>query len=137
MNQAKELLKKYKPLLRQMVLYGVIGVIAAACDSFIFIGLAHLRLNQYLANFISVNVGMVVSFFLNSYFNFKMTNEMGKRAIRFFMVGYMGLGLSTGLLYLGTSVLSQDQTLVKLVSIVIVAAFQFVLNKLITFRVKR
>ena len=131
-----KLFKKYYSLLRQMFLYGVIGLIAAGCDSLLFIGLESLNLNQYATNFISVNVGITISFLLNSYINFKMTTKMGKRAVRFFIIGYIGLGLSTAILYLGTDVAGLDSTLIKLVSVVIVAAFQFVLNKLITFKGK-
>lgn len=50
------------------------------------------------------------------------------------MVGYCGLGLSTLILFIGTKVFSANEIVVKLISIFIVALFQFVLNKLVTFR---
>lgn len=134
MNKITKIVRKHFPLLRQMCLYGVIGLIAAACDVLLFNGLTNLTLNKYIANFISVNVGIAISFLLNSYINFKMTSKLGKRAIRFLIVGYLGLGISTGILYLGTVVLGKDPSLIKLFSTVIVAAFQFLMNKLITFR---
>ncbi|MDP4093076.1 MAG: GtrA family protein [Bacillota bacterium] len=122
------------PLIREMFLYGIFGAMSAGLDSLSFIGLRHLHVWLYAANFISINLGITLSFFLNTYLNFKKTDNLGKRAISFYSVGYSGLLLSMGILYIGTSWLNIHEIVVKLFSVVIVAAFQFVLNKLITFR---
>lgn len=117
-----------------MFLYGVIGVISAASDSGLYYVLTRfVSLNELLANFISVNVGITISFLLNTYVNFRKTNKIGKRAISFYAVGYAGLGLSTLLLFIGVHYFHIDDFAVKIASIFIVAAFQYVLNKFITY----
>lgn len=63
-----------------------------------------------------------------------MTDNLLNRAVSFYTVGYMGLLLSMGLLFIGADYLNFDEMPVKIVSVFIVAGFQFVLNKLITFR---
>lgn len=121
-------------LLREMFLYGIIGLLAAGSDS----GLYYLftrtfLLNEFLANFFSINIGITISFCLNTYVNFKKTNSMPKRALSFYSIGYAGLGLSTLLLYVGTQFLNINDFIVKIISVFIVAAFQYVLNKFITY----
>lgn len=117
-----------------MFLYGLIGGGSSLLDTFCYIILTHyFTCGLFLANFISVNIGITCSFILNTYFNFKKSNKLGKRAISFFAVGYCGLGLSFLLLYIGTNLLHINDIIVKLVSIVFVAAFQFILNKMITY----
>lgn len=123
-----------KTLVKEVILYGLIGGCCALLDASIYLILArHVGLNEFLSNLISVHAGIILSFILNSYLNFKKTNSMLKRAISFFSVGYMGLLISMFILWLGVSLFKLDDFLVKIVSIGIVAAFQFILNKIITF----
>lgn len=129
--------KKNKKIIKEMFLYGVIGVMSAGIDFGIFVFLKSFYIpNVFIANFISINIGMVFSFFMNSFFNFKMTDKLLKRAIKFFAVAYFGMMLSMMILFLGNKVLKFDSLLVKLVSIAIVAMVQFVLNKVATFKDK-
>lgn len=121
------------PIVNEIFLYGIIGLLTASIDSLIFIYLTKLNFHMYIANFISINVGISISFILNSYFNFKKTDKILKRILSFFGVGYTGLLLSTLILYAGVELFNYTEVSVKLTSIVIVAMFQFVLNKFITF----
>lgn len=123
-----------KSLIREIFLYGLIGGSCALLDALLYFLLTkHIVVNEFLANLISVHAGMILSFFLNSHLNFKKTDYMLKRAISFFSVGYLGLLLSMLVLWLGVRLFALDDFVVKLASIVVVAAFQFVLNKIITF----
>ncbi|MGF7012191.1 putative flippase GtrA [Lachnospiraceae bacterium PF1-22] len=90
-------------------------------------------MNPFIANIISVHIGILVSFILNCKFNFKKTDRVLFRAISFYFTGVFGLILSQGIIYLGV-VLSISASVAKLGSIVVVAAVQFSINKLITFR---
>lgn len=132
----RELLKKH-PIVKEAIWYGIIGVISAGIDSLLFAFLRTISLNLYFANFISTNVGITCSFFLNTYVNFKISDSIWKRALSFFAVGYCGLGLSMLILHLGVTIYGLNDIIVKVCSVFIVAAFQFVLNKMITFRGKR
>jgi|TergutMp193P3_1026864.scaffolds.fasta_scaffold25634_3 putative flippase GtrA len=121
-------------LLKQIFIYGLIGLFCASLDAVIFYILRKNALNLYLANFISVNIGIITSFLLNRHFTFKVKNFIFKRAVKFFCVDYCGLGLSMLIMYIGTAQMAQKDIYVKIVSIFFVAAFQFTLNKLITFK---
>ena len=56
------------------------------------------------------------------------------RGLKFFIIGYCGLVLSMVIVYIGENVFYIDELITKLISIFIVSAFQFVLNKLVTFK---
>lgn len=136
-NGMSDFIKKNKKVIKEMFLYGVIGVMSAGIDFGIFAFLKSFYVtNVFIANFISINMGMIFSFFMNTFFNFKMTDKLLKRAIKFFAVAYFGMVLSMIILFLGNKVLKFDSLVVKMVSIVIVAMVQFVLNKITTFKDK-
>lgn len=126
--------EKILKLLREMFLYGVIGIFSASMDTLSYYLLnSKIGLYNLIANFIAVNIGICISFFLNTYLNFRKTDELRKRALKFFFVGYLGLGISTAIMWLGVDVLCFEQILVKVGSVFVVAAIQYLLNKFITF----
>lgn len=121
-------------LIRQIVLYGCIGLGSAFLDTSFYVFFTRsLEMGKFIANFLGINIGVSISFIFNSYFNFKKTDNLNKRALLFFLVGYLGLGLSTFLLFIGVNVLNLNDIFVKIASVGLVAVVQFCLNKLITF----
>ncbi|MCL2078777.1 MAG: GtrA family protein [Oscillospiraceae bacterium] len=122
-----------KQLIRQVLLYAVIGGTSALLDFILFtLFYKQFGINEYLANGISIHAGIAMSFILNRKFNFKKNDRILFRSISFYLTGLFGLALSQGILWLGTIMLLPVIT-VKLISIFIVAAIQFVVNKIITF----
>jgi len=122
-----------RQLIRQFIFYGVIGFSSALLDFLLFTLLFKIfEINKYFANGISIHAGIAMSFILNRKFNFKKTNRTFFRAVSFYLTGLFGLILSQGLLWIGGVFIFPVIT-VKFVSIIFVAAFQFTLNKLITF----
>ena len=121
-------------LIKEIVLYGIIGSCCAALDSFIFLLLRRLAINLYMANFISINAGILSSFLLNTFFNFKVKDGIRKRGIKYFAVGYCGLALSMLVIYIGVNIIGAKEIIVKITSIFFVAIVQFTLNKLFTFK---
>lgn len=125
---------EFKTLVRQLISYGIFGIISSGLDFAVFQLLAAAAgINSYAANFVSVNCGIFCSFVLNSVFTFKMTDKKIKRAAQFFAVGYCGLLLSMAVMYLGTDVFAFGKSAVKMVSVPLVALFQFAMNKIVTF----
>ncbi|MDR1442674.1 MAG: GtrA family protein [Bifidobacteriaceae bacterium] len=122
------------PFIRQVIVYGIFGATAAAIDYCAFIVLHDLGLNLFVANVISVNIGIAVSFTCNAFFNFRRTDKLARRALVFFGVGWSGLVLSTLILLLGVNLMGLHPNWVKAGSIIVVAAYQFTINKLVTFR---
>lgn len=125
---------KYRELFREMFLYGMIGAFSASMDTISFILFEKAGLSLLAANFISVNIGIGLSFFLNTYLNFKKADRISKRAVSFFSVGYAGLLLSMGIMWTGVHVAGMDKLTVKILSVIIAAAVQYVLNKFVTFK---
>lgn len=127
-----QIIRKYT-VIKEILFYGIIGGFSAGMDSVCFAILNNLGINIYIDNLIGINLGITISFLLNTYFNFKLTNNLVRRAISFFSVGYIGMLLSMLILYIGTSLSNIDVLVIKLFSVIIVAIFQFILNKKITY----
>lgn len=120
---------------RQFLLYGVIGSFTASLDFVVFTLLIKLLGLWYIAaNCISVLVGISTSFLLNRNFNFKVKDKVGRRFSIFLAVGLGGLLLSNIILYVCTAKVHLDALPAKLLSIVLVVFFQFLLNKYVTFK---
>ena len=129
----KKIFERY-PVIKEMFFYGLIGGTTALIDTAVYTLLTHVfSINELISNFVGVNIGIALSFILNTVFNFKKKDYIKKRAVSFFSVGYLGLLVSMLILWIGVDVLHINDIYVKLCSVVIVAAFQFVLNKLITY----
>lgn len=122
---------------RNLILYGIIGSFTSALDFAVFTLLSkYIGIHYIIANCISVLVGITTSFALNRSINFKVKDKTGKRFLIFLTVGLCGLLLSNLILYVGIDMLSGDELIVKLASIVLVVGFQFLLNKFVTFKEK-
>ena len=133
-----KIIKQYYSRFRNLILYGIIGGFCASIDFVIYTLLCHYNLIPYLwANIISIHCGIFTSFLLNRTFNFKVKDKTTQRFLSFYIVGLIGLGISEGLLYLMVTVSNCNELLSKLISVVVVALVQFVLNKYITFKTKQ
>lgn len=120
---------------RSLILYGIIGCFTATLDFVAFTILSkYVGLYYLLANCLSVLVGITTSFFLNRAYNFKVKNKAVRRFLSFLTVGLCGLMLSNAILWIGIDKMNGNGSLVKLLSIVLVVFFQFLLNKYVTFR---
>ncbi len=150
----KYLFEKY----RNFILYGIIGGCCATID-FVVTNLfyQYFDFNSLVSNVIGVTLGVTISFFLNAFYNFKRTNSLFRRALIFYLVGFLGLLLSLAILIVGDIICGYNKPIeffgivlgeerlisdaidwnfivVKLISIFVVALFQYFLNKLITFK---
>lgn len=123
---------------RNLILYGFIGGFCAALDFGIYTGLCYWDIMPYLwANIISIHIGIFTSFVLNRSFNFKVKDKVTTRFLSFYTVGLVGLGISELMLYLMVTKSGWNEIACKLISIVVVALIQFVLNKYITFKTNK
>lgn len=133
----KKLLAVYRsnPIWRQLLLYAVIGGTCAGIDFCVFSLCNHfLPINPLVSNCIGCIVGMLCSFFLNYYINFRANSHFWRRLVSFLIVGSIGLLFSEIIMHVGANLLSANEYLTKLLSLVLVAALQFILNKFITFK---
>ena len=131
----KQLITTLFKKFRHLILYGIIGSFSSGLDFCIYTLLVQLTGVQYLlANCISVLGGITTSFILNRNYNFKVKDHSKRRFSIFLTVGLCGLVMSNIILYLCIDVMSFDKLISKLLSIVLVVFFQFLVNKYLTFK---
>ena len=124
------------PLLRNILLYGVFGVLAFVIDFSITLGLKSTVMKDLpeVASLIGNIVGFVFTFFTNTFWNFKTKGKFALRAASYGGITVLGMGIST--LSINLLKNSMPFPLLKLLVLVFVSALQFVLNKLITYNEK-
>ncbi len=115
------------------MLYCCIGAVGASLDFALFALLEHLGWDPVLATAVSVSLGIVTNFTLNVLFNFRTTHRLLVRFLSFYMVGVFGIFLSMATVFVLTVLGGTDPLLAKLISIPLVVAAQFGLNKHVTF----
>lgn len=130
-NYTRAIFNKFQHL----ILYGIIGSFSAGLDFAVYTLLVELAEQEYIvANGISVFAGIVTSFCLNRKYNFKVEDHAQKRFLIFLTVGLCGLVLSDIILYVCIDMFTLHKIASKVVAIVLVVFFQFLANKLITFK---
>ncbi len=121
-------------LLRQVLSYGIIGVTSALLDATVFwLLFTFASAPAHVANVVGISCGISLSFSLNRIFTFDRRDRVASRFAVFFAVGLGGMALSAVLLEAGM-LLGFPAMGVKLFTIPVVAALQFVLNRTVTFR---
>lgn len=127
----KKLYKRH----RHFILYVMNGSIATAVDMGIFFTLSDLAgLHYLISNIISVFFGILMSFELNSRFNFRKTNFRLRRFLSFSAVCLIGMGLGSLLLTAFYVWAGMPKFFAKSLSVILAGVFQFFFNKNITFR---
>lgn len=126
---------RFRQTLAESARYMLIGTLASAIDCTCYILLSRLLGVWFIfANLISVNIGVTVSFFLNTFRNFKKPERLFARAFSFYAICYIGLALSMVILWISTSALKLPDIPAKIIAMATVGILQFFLNKTITFR---
>ncbi|MGP8200407.1 MAG: GtrA family protein [Limisphaerales bacterium] len=120
---------------RLFVVYCIIGVSGVTLDYISFFALVNwVGVYYLLANVVSCSLGIINSFLLNSFFNFKVKDRLLARFVSFYCVGLLGLAVSSALLYVLVSLAHINPNYAKLWTLVVVVLIQYNLNRLISFR---
>jgi putative flippase GtrA len=136
-NPIKQIILTLYSKFRNLILYGIIGILSASIDFLVFYMLVTiLEIFYLIANIFSVTMGITISFILNRNYNFKVKDNIFKRFLVFILVGFFGLLLSSILLYFFVDILAFDKVISKILSILFVVLIQFLLNTFITFKKK-
>ena len=118
-----------------LILYGFIGLFSSGLDFSIYTCLVEIVGLQYLiGNSISILGGITTSFILNRNYNFKVKDKPRLRFAIFLTTGLCGLFFSNVILYVCISSFGLNKLISKLLSIILVVFFQFLVNKYITFK---
>lgn len=132
-KKAKEVDKRAE-FITNFILYMIIGVMAAVVDLGVFLLVNQFSYNRIpeVANLISSVSGFFCSFFLNTFLNFQKTSKLFLRFISYFLICFVGVILTTGLIYIFKDYI--ELTLLKVLCMLFVAVIQFVLNRAITYK---
>ena len=107
--------------------YGLVSVVALACDYGLLLALVRAGVFYLLASTISFSVGMVVAYALSVKFVFAARRGLSREmeAAGFFAVGLVGLLLTQGLLYAFVTQVGLAVALAKIPTTGIVFLFNF------------
>ena len=120
---------------RHLILYGIIGCCSSGLDFLLYMLLVSVfGWNYLVSNCISVVAGITTSFTLNRNYNFKVKDKTTRRFSLFLVVGLCGMMMSNLILLLCIEQMSMGKFVSKLLSIVLVVFFQFLINKYVTFK---
>lgn len=120
---------------RAFLLYCLIGGSGVALDCGVFWALTAVGgLHYQAANAIGVSCGICNNFFLNAFLNFRRTDRLWWRFLSFCCVGFIGLAISAGLLWLLVGQWGWEKRLAKATIVFVVTVAQFSLNTCVTFR---
>lgn len=124
------------PLLRNIFLYGVFGVLAFVLDFSVSLGLVKTVLKEApeAASIIGNVVGFIFTFTTNTFWNFKAKGKFFARAASYGGITLLGMGISTACIHLFKD--KMNFALLKLGVLVFVSVIQFILNKFITYNEK-
>ena len=118
-------------LLKLLIRYFFIGILAATLELFSF-SLFIKYINYVVANSIAYSFGVLSSFTLNRFFNFKVKDKTLIRFGRFLIVNICGLFLSNFILFYFNGVMPYVE--LKILSMPFVIFFQFTMNYFWTFK---
>ena len=123
-------------LFKQFMRDGAFGALCSAVDTLIFLLLTSgFSVTPLVANVVSTLVGVTMSFFINCRYTFQVSDKMLRRYIAFFSIGALGLMVSECIIGFGHAQFPQViPVYLKLFAVALVGAFQFFLNRNISFR---
>jgi putative flippase GtrA len=120
---------------KQFLIYCVIGLSGVALDFGVYSLLVRTKLLDYqIANAISYASGTMLSFILNSRFNFRVADKIPLRLACFFGVALLGWSVSAALLHVLVGVMGYSKYLSKAATLVVVVILQYNLNRRFSFR---
>jgi putative flippase GtrA len=119
---------------KQFILYALIGVSGVVIDYIAYaLGIQLLGLGVLLANFISISLGIINNFILNTRYNFRVTDHLWTRFGIFYSVGFLGLIFSDLLLIAFRFGLNIGPLYAKLLTLPLVLIGQYLLNRYFSF----
>lgn len=118
----------------QFLLYCICGGTGVLFDFSIFYAVLTLTDGYQLANAAGYLAGTLLSFFLNRKITFNTQDQTGRRLALFLCIAGIGYAVSTILLWIMVNFFTIDPKIAKIITLPVVVALQFSLNKLVTFR---
>ena len=121
---------------RHFIVYTIIGASCEIIDFSLFYVLTrYADMDVLYSHLISVNAGLVCSFFINAKVNFRTSNRMFHRLFLFFAIAWVGLAFSSALLVFMVDYMGLYDVGSKIFTILLAGLYQYLLNKRFTYRI--
>lgn len=119
-------------LVKQLIRFGIVGVIATTIDYFILFFLTeYFNVYYLISSTISFIISLIVNYLLSIYWVFDVKKKQTiKEIILFIVLSIIGLFINQIILYTGTNLLKIYYMLCKLVATVIVMIYNFITRKI-------
>jgi putative flippase GtrA len=127
--------KKFLFQKKQFLLYCLIGGSGTAVTCLLYALLVQNGgQTVQVANAIGYSAGTLLSFVLNAWFNFRVSDRIAQRLAAFFGVAFLGWLASAGLLYILVGQWHWNALYAYVVVILAVVLLQYNLNRMFSFR---
>jgi len=143
MNKATRINKSGNPAaslisgktIRQFILFAAVGAVGTGGQYISLVILVEAGLLAKVpASIVGFTVGAIINYFLNYRFTFNSDKSHREAISKFFIVAIIGAAINTVLFYTGIRFFHMYYLLAQLVATVIVLIWNFLANKLWTFR---
>lgn len=115
--------------------FAVVGTICTGVDFAIFFTLYHFGIGIIPANIAAYSMGIVVNFFLNRHWTFADSEHRHVKRITLAVVyGYIGLGLSTAMVWLLARIV--PVVAAKVITVLVMLFVNYSVNKYFIFRTR-
>ena len=131
--QSSHLWKKLRHLCKQIIGFGIVGLLAFFIDYALFAFLYKIVGIHYLISaVISFCVSLAFNYTASMRYVFRHKSDMTRRReiILFFVGAVIGLGINEIMLYVGDVVFRIDPLITKILATVVVAVWNFVTRKI-------
>lgn len=112
----------------QLIRYGFVVLIAFPVDfGLLYVFTEHLHMYYLLSAILSFSISMVVNFVISVFWVFKSRADrpLWKEITAFFIIGFVGLGLTAAIVWFCTSVLGIHYLVSKLIAVCFVFFWSF------------
>lgn len=134
-QEIKELIKKYKEVIR----YLVIGILTTVINYIVFAILVNnVKIEMHTSNIIAWIVSVIFAYFTNKLFVFESKsfklNTLIKEITSFTISRIFSLLLEETILYVFVNLLNMNKLVIKLIANILVIILNYILSKFIIFK---
>ena len=128
----RNLIKKYRKIINQILKFGVVGGIAFLIDyGLLYFLTEYIHIYYLISSIISFTVSLIFNYILSIKWVFDVTKKQTyKEVIIFVILSIIGLGINQLVMYIGVDKLSIHYMLIKLLATIIVMIWNFVTRKI-------
>ena len=120
---------------RQFITYTLIGATGVFADIASFALFTKVfGIDEQLANVMSVTLGILDTFILNLFFNFKTFDNIIRRFVAYYGIGLSGLTFQAFGIWVLHAVVGIDEVVTKVLLLPFILVIQYTLNSRISFR---